>query len=368
MPGSNLNKIERAAAGKQTPLLVMDRGLIRKQFADLKDAFGDARICYALKTNPHWRIVDLLYGLGSDFEVSTEEELRLLLRRGVPAGRIIASNPVKSEPCIRAAFAAGIHLFAVDSPAELDKLAKLAPGSGVYVRLTVSNDGSQWPLTKKFGVDEREAVELLCAARTSGLDPYGITFHVGSQNIEPPAWVKALEQSRVVWDEAAARGIGLKMLNIGGGFPIRYEEASFPVRDFAAGIRKAIDALFPEGVELYVEPGRVLVGEAGTLVGTVIGTASRNGERWLYLDVGVFNGLMESVGGIRYPVAAARNGSAAEWVLAGPSCDSLDVVQSRVILPELEVGDRVYIQSAGAYTTAYASRFDGATIPRVTFV
>jgi len=368
VPHSNLKRIERAASGKRTPLLVMDRGLVRTRFGEIRDAFSDARICYALKTNPHWRIVDLLHSLGSDFEVSTEEELRLLLRRGVPAGRIIASNPVKSEACIRAADAAGVRLFAADSHAELDKLAKLAPGSGVYVRLTVSNEGSQWPLTKKFGVDASETVELLCAARARGLEPYGITFHVGSQNIDPGAWVKALELSRLVWDEAAGRGIGLKMLNIGGGFPIRYEEASFPVRDFAAGIREAIDALFPEGVELYVEPGRVLVGEAGTLVGTVIGKATRNGERWLYLDVGVFNGLMESIGGIRYHVAAARNGSAAEWVIAGPSCDSLDVVQNRVILPELEVGDRVYIESAGAYTTAYASRFDGGSIPRVTFM
>ncbi len=368
MPDSNLKKTERAAAGKQTPLLVMDRSLIRRQFNELKGGFGNARICYALKTNPHWRIVDLLNGLGSDFEISSKEELHLLLRRGIPASRIIASNPVKSEACIRAAFAAGTRLFAVDSHAELDKLSKLAPGSGVYVRLTVSNDGSRWPLTRKFGVDTDEAVALLCEARTKGLEPYGITFHVGSQNTEFEAWMRALERSKLVWDQAGDRGIELKMLNIGGGFPIKYEEDSYSVRDMARGIREAIDALFPESVELYVEPGRVLVGEAGTLVGTVIGKASRNGERWLYLDVGVFNGLMESVGGIRYPMTAAKNGSAEEWVLAGPSCDSLDVVQSNVLLPELEVGDRVYIQSAGAYTTAYASRFDGATIPRVAFV
>jgi ornithine decarboxylase len=368
LPGVNLNKIERAAAGKQTPLLVMDRGLIRAQFDELKRGFGNARICYALKTNPHWRIVDLLSQLGSDFEISSEDELRLLLRRGVPADRIIASNPVKSEGCISAAFAAGIRLFAADSRAELEKLSRLAPGGGVYVRLVVSNDGSRWPLTRKFGVEADEAVDLLCEARAASLEPRGITFHVGSQNTEIEAWTRALKQSRQVWDRAAERGVRLKMLNIGGGFPIKYEEASFSVYDMARRIGEVIDSLFPDGVDLYVEPGRVIVGEAGTLVGTVIGKASRNGERWLYLDVGVFNGLMESVGGIRYPMASSRNGSAVEWVLAGPSCDSLDIVQGNVLLPELEVGDRVYIQSAGAYTTAYASRFDGAVIPRVTFL
>ncbi len=368
MPRSSIERIDRAVAGKQTPLLVMDRGLIRQQFDELRSAFGDARICYALKTNPHWRIVDLLHRLGSDFEISSEEELHVLLRRGVPAGRIIASNPVKSEACVRAAFAAGTRLFAVDSETELDKLSKLAPGSGVYVRLTVSNDGSRWPLTRKFGVDVDEAVALLREARMRGLDPHGITFHVGSQNTELDAWMRALERSKLVWDRAREQGIELRMLNVGGGFPIEYDENSFSVRDMAGGIREAIEALFPETVEVCVEPGRVLVGEAGTLVGTVIGKASRGGERWLYLDVGVFNGLMETVGGIRYPMAAAKNGSAESWILAGPSCDSLDIVQDNVLLPELEVGDRVYIGSAGAYTTAYASRFDGATIPRVIFM
>jgi ornithine decarboxylase len=364
----NLEKLERAVAGKQTPLLVMDRGLIRKKFGELRDGFGSARICYALKTNPHWRIVDLLHKLGSDFEISSREELDLLLRRGIPADRIIASNPVKSDDCIRAAFAAGTRLFAVDSHAEIEKLSRLAPGSGVYVRLTVSNAGSRWPLTKKFGVDADEAVDLLCEARAGGLEPHGITFHVGSQNTESRAWMEALEQSRRVWDRAGDHGIELRMLNIGGGFPIKYEENSFSIRDMARTIMEAIDALFPESIDLCLEPGRVLVGEAGTLVGTVIGKASRNGERWLYLDVGVFNGLMESIGGIRYPMTSTRNGGVDKWVLAGPSCDSLDIVQTDVLLPDLEIGDRVYIESAGAYTTAYASRFDGVTIPRVTFV
>ena len=368
MPANNLSRIERALKGKQTPLLVIDRSVIRHKFSELKEGFGNARVCYALKTNPHWRIVELLDQLGSDFEISAEDELNILLRRGISADRIIASNPVKTKAFIISAFEAGVELYTFDSYAEVEKLSRFAPKSKVYVRLTVSNDGSQWPLTKKFGVETEDAVDLLHEALKKGLVPYGITFHVGSQNTDPEAWVRALEKSRLVWDRAKDRGIELSMLNIGGGFPIKYMENSFSISNIAQSIREKIDALFPGSVEVYVEPGRVIVGEAGTLVGTVIGKATRNGEKWLYLDVGVFNGLMESVGGIKYPMASSKSGSMEQWVIAGPSCDSFDIVQDNVLLPDLDIGDHVFIQSAGAYTTAYASRFDGATIPRITFV
>jgi ornithine decarboxylase len=368
VPDNILNKVERAVQGKQTPLLVIDRNVIRRKFNELKQGFGNARICYALKTNPHWRIVELLQKLGSDFEISSEEELNILLRRGISPDRIIVSNPVKTEACIRAAARAGVDLFAFDSSAEIEKLSGFAPRSKVYVRLVVSNDGSQWPLTRKFGVEVKEAVDLLYEARNRGLQPYGLTFHVGSQNTVAEAWIRALEKSKLVWDLARDRGMELRMLNIGGGFPIKYGDNSCALDDTVLRIRETIDTLFPGGIEVYVEPGRILVGEAGVLIGTVIGKAARNGEKWLYLDVGVFNGLMETVGGIQYPMASLKNGGMEKWVLAGPSCDSFDIVQNDVLLPELEVGDLVYILSAGAYTTAYASRFDGTVIPRITFI
>jgi ornithine decarboxylase len=376
-----LKRTERASRGKQTPLLVVDRGIIRQRFIELKECFGNAGIYYAVKTNPHWRILKLLKELGSGFEISSEEELNILLRRGVSPDRIIASNPVKTEACIRSAYTTGIKLFALDSYAEIEKLSRLAPKSKAYVRLTVSNDGSQWPLTKKFGVETDDAVNLLVEARKSGLEPCGLTFHVGSQNTESEAWVKALEKSRLVWDKAKERGIELKILNIGGGFPIKYMENSYSISNIAADINETVNQLFPETIEVLMvnqlfpetievlmEPGRFLVGEAGILVGTVIGKAARNGGKWLYLDVGVFNGLMETVGGIQYPMTSLKNGGMEKWVLAGPSCDSLDIVQNNVVLPDLAVGDQVYILSAGAYTTAYASQFDGAPVPRITCI
>jgi ornithine decarboxylase len=343
LSASSVGEVERLARGKRTPLLVIDGRLIQERFRELQKAIGNARIYYAVKTNPHWRIIELLHELGAHFEISSAEELKLLLRRGVPAERIIASNPVKTEASLRAAWKAGVQFFAFDSYAEVEKLSRFAPGSKVYVRLVVSNEGSQWPLTR-------------------------VTFHVGSQCTSSETWVKAIEKARVVWELAEDRGIRLRMLNVGGGFPIKYNEDSISITEAAARVRDTINGLFPEDVEVLVEPGRSIVGEAGTLVSTVVGKASRNGENWLYLDVGVFNGLMESIGGIRYPMTSTKNGNRERYVLAGPSCDSLDIIQDDTLLPDLDVGDRVYILSAGAYTTAYASQFDGLTIPKTTVV
>ena len=360
--------VNRLAQTKQTPFLVMDRDVIRRKFKEFQAAIGKARIFYALKANPHRRIVKLLVELGADFEISSQEELGFLLSQRVPSQRLISSNPVKTEGFIKAAYASGIELLAFDSYAEIEKLAQFALGSKVYVRLAVSNEGSQWPLNRKFGVEAEEAVRLLVEARKRRLNPYGITFHVGSQCTEQATWVSALEKSKEVWDMAEARGLRLQMLNIGGGFPIKYINPTLSITQIAKVVRDMFEKMFPKDIEIFVEPGRALVGEAGILVATVIGKGMRNGGKWLYLDVGVFNGLMESMGGIQYPVAMARNGPRSRWVLAGPSCDSFDVISTEVEITEPEIGDKVYIMSAGAYTTAYASNFNGFCIPKTYFV
>ena len=360
--------VNRLAQTKQTPFLVMDRDVIRCKFREFQEAIGQARIFYALKANPHRQIVRLLLELGTDFEVSSPEELSFLLSHSVPPQRLISSNPVKTEGFIKAAYASGVELLAFDSYPEIEKLAQLAPGSKVYVRLTVSNEGSQWPLSRKFGVEAEEAVRLLMEAGERGLKPYGITFHVGSQCTKQATWVSALEKSKEVWDMAKVRGLRLRMLNIGGGFPIKYINPTLSITQIAKVVRDVVEKMFHKDIEIFVEPGRALVGEAGILVASVIGKGTRNGEKWLYLDVGVFNGLMESIGGIRYPIAVARNGSRSRWVLAGPSCDSFDVISTEVELTEPEIGDKVYIMSAGAYTTAYASAFNGFCIPKTYFV
>jgi ornithine decarboxylase len=383
LPGRNSplpKAIERVSTIEGTPALLIDKKAIKQKYQEfcrqfgrqvdktLRDSSSGAKIYYALKANPHPGIVELLQELGCSFEISSQGELELLLQLGVSPEKIISSNPVKDQAFIRSAYASGINSFAFDSYTEVEKLARFAPGSKVYVRLAVSNEGSEWPLSRKFGVEIEEAVELLGQAKKKGLEPYGIAFHVGSQCTKATTWAKAIEKSQAVWESAADRGIGLRLLNIGGGFPIKYTKPVPSIREIAQVIRDSLAKAFTKDIELILAPGRALVGEAGTLVASVIAKAARATEKWLYLDVGVFNGLMESVGGIKYPMTARKGSQASQWVLAGPSCDSFDVISTEAELPDLEVGDRVYIMSAGAYTTAYASQFDGFPIPKVHFI
>ena len=353
---------------EKTPVLIIDKRIIRQKYQEFCSEFSDAKVYFALKANPHPGIVELLHEIGCDFEISSNGELDLLLRLGIPVQRIISSNPVKDPSFIRAAYQSGIEDFAFDSPTEVEKLSTLASGSKVYVRLSVPNEGSEWPLSKKFGVEVEEAAELLVQAKKQGLEPYGITFHVGSQNTKAPAWAKAIEKSKAVWELVAERGIELKQLNIGGGFPIKYTKPVPSIAETAQTIRASLANAFPKNMALALAPGRALVGEAGTLITTVIAKAFRATEKWLYLDVGVFNGLMETVGGIEYPMVTTKGNVSSKWVLAGPSCDSFDVISTEAELPELEIGDSIYIMSAGAYTTAYASEFDGFPIPKTHFI
>ena len=360
--------IEEVLEAEGTPVLLVDKKVIKEKYQEFCSQFGGAKIYYALKANPHPGIITLLQELGCGFEISSQGELELLLQLGVSPQKIISSNPVKAQSFIRSAHSSGINLFAFDSYAEVEKLSRFAPGSKVYVRLSVSNEGSEWPLSRKFGVEIEEAVELLVQAEREGLEPYGIAFHVGSQCTNATTWAKAIEKSKAVWELAAKKGIELHLLNIGGGFPIKYTKPVPSIAEIARVIRDSLAKAFPKDMELVIAPGRALVGEAGTLVSAVIAKAVRAAEKWLYLDVGVFNGLMETVGGIKYPVVTKKGSQTSKCVLAGPSCDSFDVISTEAELPELEVGDRVYIMSAGAYTTAYASQFDGFPIPKIHFI
>jgi len=355
-------------ACEKTPALLMDRMLIKAKYEDFRSCFSQARVYYAVKSNPHPDIITLLHGLGCDFEISSLGELERLLSMGIPSQRITVGNPVKAPSLVKLVHQSSVDLTAFDSYAEIEKLATLAPGIRVGVRLSVPNDGSEWPLTKKFGVESDQAVELLAQAKESGLKPVGIFFHVGSQCTLASTWAKAIEKSWSVWQRAAQRGMELHILNLGGGFPATYLRPVPSVAEIAKVIYEALMAFFPRNVEISIAPGRGLVGEAGILAATVMAKATRDGERWLYLDVGVFNGLMEAVGGIKYRIVPSRNGPTRKWVLSGPTCDSFDVISNEVELPDLDIGERVYITSAGAYTTAYASEFDGFPIPEIHFL
>ncbi len=361
-------KVKRLAGTRETPFLVIDRKAIPHRYWLFQEALPDARIFYAVKANASKRIIELLQSVGCGFEVSSDQEMDLALRSGVLPQDIISSNPLKSIAFIKAAHKAGVRYFAFDSPDEVEKLATFAPGSNVYVRLSVSNEESQWPLGRKFGVETEQAVQLLTEAADKSLSPCGITFHVGSQCPSKTSWINAIKKSKQVWQMAQGKGIELKMLNIGGGFPIEHAHPVPPIAEIAKAVQEIVRREFPDDVEIFAEPGRALVGEAGILVSSVIAKARRDGENWLYLDVGIFNGLMESLGGIQYSMHTESEDSLQKWVVAGPSCDSMDLVSNATDLPELEIGDKVYISPAGAYTTAYASQFNGISIPKIYFI
>jgi ornithine decarboxylase len=323
-----------------------------------------------MKCNSDRPILRRLHALGASFEIASAAELADLVEMGVAPADVLFSNPVKVPEHVRAAWVAGVWRFAVDSPAELDKVVAFAPGAAVYVRLCTAAAGSAVPSEGKFGVDASTARALLGRAATLGLRPYGITFHVGSQMTDPSAWEDAIERAGELMSALLDDGIRIALLDLGGGFPARYDTDNPDLATYAKHIRFAVDAYLPYPVELVVEPGRALVAEAGVMVATVIGVALRGGVRWAHLDVGAFNGLMEALetgNRLRYPVSDSRRSTAQiPFHLTGPTCDSQDTVLRDVALSaDLAVGDRVHIHVAGAYTTGYASRFNGFDIPPV---
>ncbi|GAB1641583.1 type III PLP-dependent enzyme [Krasilnikovia sp. MM14-A1259] len=356
-----------------TPFLRVDLDGVGRAYRAMRDALPEARVHYAMKCNPARPILSLLRDMGGSFEIASVAELRELQAVGVPAAQVLFSNPVKVATQVRQAWAAGVWRFAADSDAELDKIAAMAPGAAVYVRLATAAADSAVPSEGKFGVDAGEVARLLRAARARGLEPYGITFHVGSQMTDPGAWALAIERCGAVMTALSGDGIRLTMLNAGGGFPARYDSDVPDLRTYAKHIRTAVERYVPYPVELVVEPGRALVAEAGVMVATVIGVARRGGALWAHLDVGAFNGFMESLEtgtALSYPVRDSRDSSRRElFHLTGPSCDSQDTLRYGVPMSaDLAVGDRVYIHVAGAYTTAYASRFNGFDVPGMQFV
>jgi len=303
-----------------------------------------------------------------NYEIASEGELKILSALGIKPGRIISSNPVKSPAFIRYAIDYGVDYFAFDSVAEVDKLAAYARGCNVYVRLTVPNEGSEWPLSKKFGIEPDTAVELLLYAQERGLNPVGITFHVGSQCTNIYNWSMALDKVSAVWSSVGNAGIRLKVLNIGGGYPIRYTKEVIDIQSIEEMIDTLISKKFPEDVQVQLEPGRAVVGDAGVFVTSVIGKARRGNINWLYIDVGVFNGLMESIGGIKYTYMVGSRAETQKWTIAGPSCDSFDVIAHDVELPEPMIGDHLLILSSGAYTISYASEFNGFPVPKTILI
>ena len=360
-----------------TPYLVTDLDAIARRLHDFRAALPGVLPFYAMKCNPSAEILSTLRDQGAGFEIASLGELQMLQRLDIAPADVLFSNPVKPPAHIAAAHAAGLWRFSFDSPNELRKLAEHAPGSAVYLRLRVDDSASSFPLSLKFGAEPHEARDLLILARRLGLRPYGVTFHVGSQCGNTAAWRQAVDTVGRIMRELLHEGIRLDMVDLGGGFPARYVDDVPSIEEIGAVVLTALTELLPYRPDrLVAEPGRHLIAEAAVMAVGVIGREVRGGENWLFVDVGAYNGMMETVQlptGWDYPLwsSVRDHGETAglPFTITGPSCDSSDTMFHGVSLPAtIDVGDIVYIGSAGAYTLSYASAFNGFPPPTPLFI
>jgi len=346
------------------PCLVVDLEVVRDNYQAFAKALPDTRVFYAVKANPAPEVLSLLASLGSCFDAASVPEIEQALAAGATAERISYGNTVKKERDIARAYALGVRTFAADSIPEVEKIARAAPGTRVFCRFLFDCAGAEWPLSRKFGCEPTMAVDVLEHARRLGLEPYGVSFHVGSQQRNQHAWDRALASAAAIFRECGERGINLSMVNLGGGFPTKYLKNVPTVKTYGTAIFRALRKHFGNAIpETIIEPGRGMVGNAGIIEAEVVLVSQKSAEddvRWVYLDIGKFGGLAETMDeSIRYPIKTPRDGAEmAPCVLAGPTCDSADVLYERdpYMLPvSLEIGDKVLIEGTGAYTATYSS-------------
>jgi ornithine decarboxylase len=352
-------------------MLIVDLQIIRDNYRKIKKSISGVEVFYAMKANDNFKILEVLKDEGSSFEVSSMNELEVLLNMKIEPHRVMCLNSIKSPEFISFMAENNVEIMAYDSKEEVNKIAKLAPKSKLVLRIAVSNEGSDWPLTKKFGAEASEAIELLKHAKERGLEVIGLTFHVGSQCLNKKNWTSALYICEEIWRDAKALGINFELLSLGGGMPVKHLKPIPSINEIGLTIQKAIDKNFKTKkgkLRITVEPGRSLVGDAAIMVSKVVGKAKRGIEDWLYCDVGVFNGFMETIQDINYEIISERIGDKRPFIIGGPSCDSVDIPFKNIFLPELYVGDYIYIINAGAYTTVYAAAFNGFPIPKFLFL
>lgn len=348
----------------ELPTLVLDISKLDQNYYDFIEGMPTAHIHYAVKANPEPAILERLNMLGSKFDAASLGEINLCIAAGADPSHISFGNTVKYTSHIAAAYSLGVTLYAADAEEELMKIATYAPNSRVYIRVLVENSQAEWPLSRKFGCSTQMALSLLHKAKSLGLIPYGLSFHVGSQTRHPEMWFDCLEMISRIWHVAIHQGINLSLLNIGGGFPSYYGVPITNAKEYGITLSKKIYQLFPNLEYLMVEPGRSMVANLGMIAATVLLVSKKNindTHRWVYLNVGRFNGLAETeCEAIKYQfvVPSKLNSELSKCVIAGPTCDSADVMYEKykVDLPvDLCNNDRIIIKNTGAYTTTYST-------------
>jgi ornithine decarboxylase len=349
----------------ETPFLLVNLGIIRQRYQQLKELFPYAVVHYAVKANPSQPVLELLQGLGSNFDVASINELDSLLALGVLPDRISYGNTIKKRAHVEYAYAKGIRLFASDSEVDIRNLASAAPGSGIFLRILAEHSSTaDWPLSKKFGCHPDMAIDLLMLANKLGLKAKGVSFHVGSQQREIGAWDSSISRAKYIFDYLEAEKIPLSLINMGGGFPASYISRTPEMSTYASELNRYLSEDFGENLpHIILEPGRSLVADAGILVTEVVLISKKSSfgvDTWLYTDAGKFNGLMETMEeSIKYPLFCESAGRLVEdFIIAGPTCDSQDIMYEtfRNPLPRhIDIGDRIYWLTAGAYTSSYSS-------------
>ncbi|WP_017938625.1 type III PLP-dependent enzyme [Zestomonas thermotolerans] len=367
---ATFQRMKAFADQHETPFVVIDLKTIADAYDQLVTCFPYAKTYYAVKANPAVEIIELLRDKGSSFDIASIYELDKVLKAGVSADRISYGNTIKKSRDIRYFYDKGVRLFATDSEADLRNIAKAAPGSKVYVRiLTEGSASADWPLSRKFGCNPDMALDLLILAKQLGLVPYGVSFHVGSQQRDIDVWDAAIAKVKVIFERLRNEdGITLQMINMGGGFPANYIQRTNDLETYAEEITRFLREDFGEELpEIILEPGRSLIANAGILVSEVVLVARKSRtavERWVYTDVGKFSGLIETMDeAIKFPIWTEKKGEMEEVIIAGPTCDSADIMYEnyKYGLPlNLASGDRLYWLSTGAYTTSYSAvEFNG---------
>ncbi|MBA2659967.1 MAG: type III PLP-dependent enzyme [Nitrosospira sp.] len=351
--------------GYTKPFLLVDSNLIRNKARRFKATMPLVHPHYAVKANPDPRVLRTMIEEGVGFEIASISELDLLLSLGVPAAEVYYSNPMKARAYLEYAASKGVEWYVLDSIEELRKIVSVKPDAKMYLRIDTPNIGSDWPLAGKFGTHASEIQAIINEAVKLKADLAGVTFHVGSQCRNPQNWRVGIERAKKVFADMRRVGLTPRLLNIGGGYPVRHVKPIPSIEVIGEVINAAIADL-PKDIRIMAEPGRYLVSDTAYFVCRVVGTATRNGKRWMYWDAGMFGGVIEVTEGLRYEILSDRTGHSIPWSIAGPTCDSVDILMHDEMLPaDIQEGDFIYLPNAGAYTTAYASNFNGFPLPDV---
>lgn len=344
-----------------SPLLVLSTQQVEANYKRLRRYLPRVRVHYAIKANPHPEILKTMIDLGSSFDVASDGEIKLLNSMGVKGADMIYANPMKTKGGLKACRDCGVSRMTFDSKSEIDKIAQALPGATVLLRLRIDNSGAHVDLNKKFGAGREQALDLMLYAKQSGLDMAGIAFHVGSQTTMADPYLNAMDIARSIFAEAEEAGLALRVLDIGGGFPIPETHGTFNLSEMLKQINARLEEDFPD-TEIWCEPGRYICGTAVNLITSVIGVTERGGQPWYFLDEGLygtFSGVIFDQWDFRLIAMKDTDEEEVEATFAGPSCDSLDIMFRGCMTVPLNVGDVLLVPACGAYTSASATNFNG---------